>query len=55
MIGMNGLKLLYRGAHSVVEAPQNLVNVPFPSKTHVMSKALHDGVGRPVYRKDTAV
>lgn len=55
MIGMNGLRLLSRGAKDVVKAPQNVVEVVFPTKTHLMSKALHDGVGKPVYRKDTIV
>lgn len=55
MLGMTGHKLVLKGTDSMVSAPQNLIDVHFPRKTHVTSHMMTDLLGRPVYPKDTKI
>jgi hypothetical protein len=55
MMGITGLRMIHRDSKETVAAPMNFIDVSFPKKMNVMSMALHDTFGRPVYRKDTKV
>jgi hypothetical protein len=55
MMGITGNRLLHLGAKSTISSPQNLIDVTFPYKTHVMSTQMTDALGRPTYRKDSKV
>lgn len=56
MMGPTGHRLIHMGDNvKNLYSPQNMVNIGFPRKTTVSSRALIDEFGRPTYRKDIRV
>jgi hypothetical protein len=55
MMGITGLRMIFRDVKKVAEVPMSVVDVAFPHKTTVTSQQLIGHDGRPVYRKDVTL